>query len=68
MAEDIKLADLHLMLDIYESGLKEHARLNPSCETTQGKLKSIKDIRHRILVLSRGGFKIVQQEGENYDC
>jgi hypothetical protein len=60
MTEDIKLSDLNKMLDVYESGLKEREKYNQYSETIQGKLETVKDIRHRILVLSRGGFKIIK--------
>jgi hypothetical protein len=61
MAEDIKLADLIKMLNMYESGLKEEAKYNRYSETVYGKLEAVKNIRHRILVLSCGGFKIVKK-------
>ena len=67
MNSNIKREDLEYLLDCYESGIMDEYKLNPSNESIKEKLKVIKDIRHRILVLSRGGFKIIQQEGENYD-
>lgn len=64
MSDYIKRSELEHLLNLYESGIIEDIQNNPHSLALKEKLKTVKDIRHRILVLSRGGFKIINKQGD----
>ena len=64
MNELIKKSDLEYFLDIYESSIKEEIKNNPNRPELNEKLKTVKNIRHRILVLSKGGLKVINKQGD----
>lgn len=60
MSNFISKSDLDTMLDNYQSNLVDMVKKYPLDLELKGKLSALKDIRHRILVLSKGGFKIIK--------
>lgn len=59
MPDTILLNELNKMLDTYQNRLKDQIKYHPLDRSIAGKLEAVNDIRHRILVLSKGGIRIV---------
>lgn len=59
MNSTIKREDLEYLLDCYEAGILSDIKMNPSRNDLDGKLQAVRDIRHRVRVLSLGGLKVI---------
>lgn len=64
MLDCLTKESLDLMLETYESTVRNGSVQNQSCPVLQAKLKTIKDIKHRILVLSKGGLTLINTKGD----
>jgi len=58
--EKLETSDIENLINNYKKKLEDQLHINPGNLLLEGKLSAAHEISHRILILSRGGLRIIE--------